>query len=61
MFERLSRFFSATDDHSHDDYFASSGDHAELERRMRQVEESDHAYSMTFCGSIPRRPDDPYA
>lgn len=57
MFERLSHtlsqtFFTRHAD-SHDDYLASAGDHAQLERRMRQIEEEDHSYSLSFCGSMP--------
>ena len=61
MFERLSKslgsFFSTHD--THDEYLSSSSDLADLERRMRQVEEEDHAYSMHFCGSLGRHYDAP--
>ncbi|AMV42606.1 transcriptional regulator [Paraburkholderia caribensis] len=38
----------------HGDYLASSSDLADLERRMRQVDEEDHAYRMPFCGAVSR-------
>jgi hypothetical protein len=37
-----------------DDYLKSSTDLADLERRMRQVDEADHAYSLSFCGAMRR-------
>ncbi|SAL03610.1 DUF3563 family protein [Caballeronia ptereochthonis] len=60
MFERLSKSLgSLFSDHdvARDDYLASSGDLADLERRMRQIDEEDHAYSMHFCGSVGRQHD----
>jgi hypothetical protein len=39
---------------SHSDYLASSSDLADLERRMRQVDEEEHAYRMPFCGAVSR-------
>ena len=64
MFDRLSKsfgnLFSARSAHdARDAYLASSTDLADLERRMRQVEEEDHAYSMHFCGSLGRHYDAP--
>jgi hypothetical protein len=60
MFARLSDAlghlfsFSSNGDQSHDEYFASSSDLADLERRMRRIDEQDHAYGMHFCGAISR-------
>lgn len=59
MFERFSKslgsFFSSHD--AQEDYLSSSTDLADLERRMRQVEEQDHSYSMHFCGEIGHHGD----
>jgi hypothetical protein len=53
MFALLSNLFHTNDDtHAHDAYFGDSADLADLERRMRRVDEEDHAYSLHFCGSI---------
>ncbi|WP_109481457.1 DUF3563 family protein [Paraburkholderia sp. C35] len=58
MFARLSNFFekmvSGNDVSVCNAYLASSSDLADLERRMRQVDEEDHAYRMPFCGSVSR-------
>jgi hypothetical protein len=58
MFARLSHFLGKMvpghDVSSHSDYLASSSDLADLERRMRQVDEEDHAYRMPFCGAVSR-------
>jgi hypothetical protein len=59
MFERFSQslgsFFSSHD--AHGEYLSSSHDLADLERRMRQIEEEDHAYSMHFCGEVGQHRD----
>ncbi|EKS71602.1 MULTISPECIES: DUF3563 family protein [Caballeronia] len=44
----LGKLVSRTDMPSHSAYLASSGDLADLERRMRNVEDEDRAYSMSF-------------
>jgi hypothetical protein len=44
----LGKLVSSDDMRSHSAYLASSGDLANLERRMRHVEEEDRAYSMSF-------------
>jgi len=58
MFARLSHLFgqmvSGRDCSAHNAYLSSSMDLADLERRMRQVDEDDHAYRMPFCGSVAR-------
>jgi hypothetical protein len=58
MFARLTRFiahpFADKGDHAHDAFLSASPDIADLERRMRQIDEDDHAYGMHFCGEIPR-------
>jgi hypothetical protein len=58
MFARLSHFLGKMvpghDVSSHSDYLASSSDLADLERRMRQVDEEEHAYRMPFCGAVSR-------
>jgi hypothetical protein len=58
MFARLShllvKMVSSQDVPSHNGYLASSGDLADLERRMRQVDEEDQAYRMPFCSSMSR-------
>jgi hypothetical protein len=59
MFERFSKslgsLFSSHD--AHDDYLSSSADLADLERRMRVIEEEDHTYSMHFCGEVGHHRD----
>jgi hypothetical protein len=50
----LSRFFSNLFSRDQAAYLESSTDLAELERRMREIDAEDHAYSMSFSGSISR-------
>jgi hypothetical protein len=50
LFSAFSRFFSRRDE----TYLYSSTDVADLERRMRQIDDDAHAYSLSFCGSISR-------
>jgi hypothetical protein len=45
------------EDETRDDYLKSSTDLADLERRMRQVDEADHSYRMSFCGAMHRDRD----
>jgi hypothetical protein len=56
MFERLSQslveFFSSRRNAGTDAYFASSTDLADLERRMRHVEQEAPSYTLPFCGSV---------
>jgi hypothetical protein len=54
MFAILYALFFRKQDESHDAYLKESTDLADLERRMRQVDEADRAYSLGFCGAIPR-------
>ncbi|ALP63032.1 MULTISPECIES: DUF3563 family protein [Paraburkholderia] len=58
MFARIShllgKMVASRDVSLHGDYLASSSDLADLERRMRQVDEEDHAYRMPFCGAVSR-------
>jgi hypothetical protein len=50
LFSAFSKFFSRRDD----TYLDSSTDVADLERRMRQIEDDTHAYRLSFCGSVSR-------
>jgi hypothetical protein len=52
MFAIFSKLFNLKDDGAHDDYLNASSDFADLERRMRRVDEEEHAYSLHFCGSV---------
>ncbi|WP_321798346.1 DUF3563 family protein [Caballeronia sp. J97] len=44
----LGKLVSRSDVSSHSAYLASSSDLADLERRMRQADEDDRAYGMSF-------------
>lgn len=61
MFERISKSFGelifSRHDTSTDAYFASSTDLADLERRMRHVENDAPRYTLPFCGSMNGRDD----
>jgi len=61
MFKRLFKSLNGPirfgNDSTVDTYFASSSDLADLARRMRHVEQEEHAYSLSFCGSIRPRDD----
>ena len=58
MFARLTQLFGKTVSRKevipHSDYLDSSGDLADLERCMRQVDENDHTYRVPFCGAVSR-------
>jgi hypothetical protein len=54
MFTFLSHVFSEFFSRRDDAFLDSSKDVADLERRMRQIDEDNHAYSLSFCGSISR-------
>ncbi|WP_250453765.1 DUF3563 family protein [Caballeronia sp. ATUFL_M2_KS44] len=63
MFERISKSLGelifSRHDASTDAYFASSSDLADLERRMRHVENEAPRYTLPFCGSMDSRDDAP--
>jgi hypothetical protein len=50
----IGKLVSSSDVPSNRAYLGSSSDMADLERRMRQAEYDDRAYSMAFCGSVSR-------
>jgi hypothetical protein len=57
LYQSIGRLLSASDERTpnrHDTFFASSSDLADLERRMRQVDEDDHAYRLSYCCARPR-------
>jgi hypothetical protein len=55
LYQCIGRLLSGSSNQpAHDAYFASASDLAELERRMRQVDEDDHAYRLSYCCARPR-------
>jgi hypothetical protein len=54
MFAFLSHAFSQFFSRRDDAYLDSSKDVADLERRMRQIDDDTHAYRLSFCGSVSR-------